>query len=218
MLTTNGELIFKYKFSSSKCKRVKIGDEMIQTANAPKEAKTIAVLCAPWNGSGLPLRKMLRFLEVKNRKYGIQLELIPPEVAHQILRDPKRNQNTLANATPFATNAVFGCERPGKKFRDEIVYPLDRKRGRLILPTGECKGEKNMGLIAENLTSAHFARDGHDTVIQVSSRLVPSPDLPRVSGHYKLHPETGLPTGVKRDRCSTHFRRTNGPYVGSLAL
>ena|GEM_PF-1462963 len=157
-----------------------------------------------------------------NAKCGTNIRLIRPGVADYLL-NKSQNWKKVREGLPSPTDVYIGYEKPGRKLKAKIVFaPKDEPR--LIVPTGQYKGEKNIALVLMNLTIDDFKADGKDTWIDMpDSRIVPVYDFPPLSpigSWYMPHAKTTVPHGkeVKYSKDARVLWRDDSSYVGPLVF
>lgn len=168
-----------------------------------------------------PIVDVLPLVKEVNEKYKSCLKLINPRLADYLLKKTSFLRQTFPDDfLSFPTDAVIGFESPGKKLGEKIVFASE-DGPRLVFPTGDYKGEKDIALVALGLTEEYMGKDGADLVLDVPDwRLTVVPDFPIEDGWYLPYAQTTVPHGEKVRKFSAEARylwgRKNTPSVGPI--
>jgi len=153
-----------------------------------------------------------------NKQYGTDVKIIGAKTAdHLLVKTDKWKDVTDAFPCPVGTAIAY--EATGKKLDNEVIFAYRGNR-RIILSTGKYKGEKDIALVAMDISAEDIQIDRADFRIVVpDKRLIVVPDFPSKDGWYMPHAETLVPHGkqVERsDEARRLWRIDNGSYVGLL--
>ena len=187
------------------------GKELLRV-NVAGQKKNIVVLRG---NSSIELFEAHPLVEGFNAEHGTNLKVVSYNVADVA----ETVGETWRSLSAYAVDASIAYEKLGTKLGKEIVFAAEGEP-RIILETGKYKGEKDVALVAQGLSSADFKREGNSIFLDIKDdRLVVVKDFPSLDGWYMPHPETGVPTGGKVDHQSPAARylwTLNASYVSLL--
>ncbi len=188
------------------------GKELLRV-NVAGQKKNIVVLRG---NSSIKLFEAHPLVEGFNAEHGTNLKVVSYNVA-----DVAQTVGETWRSLPaYAVDASIAYEKPGKKLGNEIVFAA-RNEPRVVLATGKYKGEKDVALVAQGLSSADFKKDRNSIILDIpENRLIVVPNFPDVDDWYMPHAETGVPTGGKVAQNSDArylYGLNDSSYVGLLA-
>lgn len=150
-----------------------------------------------------------------NAEHGTDLTV----VSHKVADVAQTVGDTWRSLPDYVVDASIAYETPGTRLGTEIVFAAENEP-RVVLATGKFKGEKDVALVALDVTSADFKKDGNSIMLDIpESRLVVVPKFPGPDGWYMPHAETGVPHGRKVDQSTDArylYRLNDSSYVGLL--
>ncbi|MEW5996112.1 MAG: hypothetical protein AB1657_00765 [Candidatus Micrarchaeota archaeon] len=176
-----------------------------------------------------------------NAEHGTKLTVVSHKVADAALTVGE----TWRSLPAFVVDASIAFEKPGIKLGDEIVFSVEGNP-RVVQATGRYKGEQDVALVGQGLTSADIAYtiNGKQRTLQellrangieyllaldlnavseiqlltANDRLIMVPNFPPSTGRYMPHAETGIPHGRQTEgKGSRHLWRPDGSGAGLVA-
>jgi len=168
----------------------------------------------------LPMVEAYRAVKDFNDRNGTALAVIRPGTVDALTRDG--HWQFFVDCNYFITDALIAYEAPGKQLGDTVAFAIDGRR--LVVPTGNAKGMKDVAIVAFNLSADSFAQEGRDTLVDIpADRLVVLERFPANTGWYHTANPHSLPQGdqVKslQDQDTMAIRylwRSSDAFVGPL--
>ena len=182
------------------------------------------------NSKPLGFVSAYRGIAAFNRANNTDVRFLTAKAAKTLI-ERKDPLVSLCNDIPL--NAVVAYEKPDKELGSEIIFAVPGNIAhqfccdRVIFPTGDFKGERNLALSVQGLTFDDFTFDGRDVVIHPAKIHATQFDA---RGHFSTLdsgnmmgcalvnektqlPETNVPSS---DPNSRYFERMTEPYVGPI--
>jgi len=191
------------------------GKIMMQTTrvNVNRKPVVVGVLKKFWAPG--PLIEAPSAVREFNREHRINAKLIRPTTAECLLVKTSK-WGEVRSAFPSPVGMIIAYEKPEKKFGSEVVFETGGEP-RVVIATGRFKGEKNIALVAMDITADDLFKDGNDVIVSVpKKRIVVVPEFPARDGWYKPHKSTTIPHGekIKDSSSARHLMRADTSYVG----
>jgi hypothetical protein len=159
-------------------------------------------------------------VETFNEEHGTSLKVVPPKVA-----DAVQMAGGIGKRLPeHPVDEFIAFEKPGIALGKEIVFEAYCEP-KVVLPTGKYAGKKDIALVALDVSSKDFVKDGDALVLDVpDSRLKMVSKFPGGHGWYPQDDKVWVPHGRKmKNVCASTkgdprylWRANNSSYAGFL--
>ncbi|MDD5171879.1 MAG: hypothetical protein PHF60_02470 [Candidatus ainarchaeum sp.] len=150
----------------------------------------------------IPIIDTYRAVESYNETHEPKVRVVRPRVADSVLSDIEHdNWMRFLTCFRFPVDCALAYEMPGRNFEEFVVAEHKESGRRLLLPTGQYRGEKNIALQIRGLRYSDFQYpDGREVYLNVpEDRVVPITDLPVMGGWYKLGRKRIVPSADEAD-------------------